>query len=311
MANDFYTPTGAPSRGSGVTSSPVNSEFALIAQAFSKFAALTGNNSGFVRVNSGATGQEAVQPTGTGLVVLNNAPTLVAPTLGVATVTSINGVAITAVAAATLAMANGSTLTTIGAFSATLTFSAATSVTFPTSGTLGTLAGAESLSNKTIVAPIITGVSAAPTAAVDTNTTQLATTAFVLAQAASQADMETASSLTKFTPPGRLHNHPGVSKGWVKARFDGAYEVAYNVSSITDVGAGRITVVWNVDFSSTHYCVGATAQLDPAGTAASTVIAQIFTSGTGAGQIDVIALRMSDFTGVDVNYLHVFAFGDQ
>lgn len=45
-------------------------------------------------------------------------------------------------------------------------------------GTLATLAGAESLTNKTIVSPALTGTPVAPTAAPGTNTTQLATTAF-------------------------------------------------------------------------------------------------------------------------------------
>src|SRR5512139_3643741 len=67
---------------------------------------------------------------------------------------------------------DASTLTISGAFATTLTVSGATSVTLPTSGTLATLAS-----------PTFTGVPAAPTATVGTNTTQIATTAFVLANA--------------------------------------------------------------------------------------------------------------------------------
>ena len=75
--------------------------------------------------------------TGSGGIVLATSPTLVTPTLGVASATSINKVTITAPATgSTLTLADGSTLATSGAFSLTLTTTATTNVTLPTSGTL-------------------------------------------------------------------------------------------------------------------------------------------------------------------------------
>ena len=75
--------------------------------------------------------------TGSGGIVLATSPTLVTPTLGVASATSINKVTITAPATgSTLTLADGSTLATSGAFSLTLTTTAATNVTLPPSGTL-------------------------------------------------------------------------------------------------------------------------------------------------------------------------------
>lgn len=89
--------------------------------------------------------------TGSGSLVFATSPTLVTPTLGVATATSVNKVALTAPAtSATLTLADGSTLATSGANSLTLTTTGATSVTLPTTGTLATLAGSETLTNKTI-----------------------------------------------------------------------------------------------------------------------------------------------------------------
>lgn len=67
----------------------------------------------------------------------------------------------------------GGSFATSGAFTTTLTVTGNTNVTLPTAGTLAILAS-----------PTFTGTPAAPTAAVDTNTTQIATTAFVVAQAA-------------------------------------------------------------------------------------------------------------------------------
>ena len=77
--------------------------------------------------------------TGTGVNVFATSPTLVTPVLGVATATSINKVTFTGPATgSTLTLVEGSTLATSGAFSLTLTTTAASNVTLPTAGTLTT-----------------------------------------------------------------------------------------------------------------------------------------------------------------------------
>ena len=55
-----------------------------------------------------------------------------------------------------MAIADGGSLNTSGAYGITLTSTATTSVTLPTSGTLATLAGTESFTNKTITNPTVT-----------------------------------------------------------------------------------------------------------------------------------------------------------
>lgn len=55
----------------------------------------------------------------------------------------------------------GGNLTTSGAYATTLTMTGATSVTLPTTGTLATLAGSESLSNKTITSSSFSGTTGA------------------------------------------------------------------------------------------------------------------------------------------------------
>jgi hypothetical protein len=52
----------------------------------------------------------------------------------------------------------GGNLATSGAFNLTASLTGNTSVTFPTTGTLATLAGAETLSNKSLTSPSVTGV---------------------------------------------------------------------------------------------------------------------------------------------------------
>jgi len=75
--------------------------------------------------------------TGTGSLVFANTPTLVTPTIGDATATTINKLTITApTTSATLTLVTGSTLITSGAHSLTLTTTADTTVTFPTTGLL-------------------------------------------------------------------------------------------------------------------------------------------------------------------------------
>ena len=68
----------------------------------------------------------------------------------------------------------GGNLTTSGAFATTLTSTATTSVTLPTTGILSTLAGTETLANKTLTSPVlITPALGTPASGVLTNATGL------------------------------------------------------------------------------------------------------------------------------------------
>lgn len=143
---------------------------------------------------------------GSGAVVLVTSATLVTPTLGAASATSINKVAITAPASsATLTIANGKTLTAnnsltfAGTDATTITFQGTdtyvgrtttdtfTNKTFDTAGTgnsfkiNGTAITAVTGTGAAVLAvsPALTGTPTAPTAATNTSTTQIATTAFV------------------------------------------------------------------------------------------------------------------------------------
>lgn len=99
---------------------------------------IVAGTTGTLTVARGGTG--STTSTGTGTVVLATGPTLVTPTLGVATATSINKVAITAPAtSATLTIANGKTLTANNS----LTLAGADGKTLTTNNSL-TLAGTDS-----------------------------------------------------------------------------------------------------------------------------------------------------------------------
>lgn len=129
--------------------------------------------------------------------------------------------------------------------------------------------------------------------------------------AASQAEMEAASSTTVYASPGRTQYHPGVAKAWITFNGTGtpAVRAAYNVdSSITDNGTGDYTVSWTTDFSSINYCIAAFC----AGSASDSYVASEGGSGSNpaVGSIRV-QCQQTNGTQVDQEFVMITAFGDQ
>ena len=154
----------------------------------------------------------------------------------------------------------------------------------------------------------------AVTGALSASTSVTATTAVLGATAggamvATQAQQETPTATNLLVSPGRQHFHPGMSKGWAEIDSAAGLEANYNVSSITDGGAGTFTVNWATDFNGGLYNVLATAVSTPVGTSATTFVAQI-SNTMAAGTLTVLTLRMSDFSAQDVSHTMVTAFGD-
>ena len=86
--------------------------------------------------------------------------------------------------------------------------------------------------------------------------------------AASQAQMETATSNTVAVTPLNTNWHPGVVKTWLKCSGDGTtINASHNITSITDTGTGIVTVTIATDFSSANYCITGTAQNSSSGAA--------------------------------------------
>jgi hypothetical protein len=81
-----------------------------------------------------------------------------------------------------VANSTNNTITFTGNYPLGITLASPTSIALPATGTLATLAGTETLTNKTLTSPTFTGTPIAPTAASGTNTTQLATTEFVVGE---------------------------------------------------------------------------------------------------------------------------------
>jgi hypothetical protein len=140
-------------------------------------------------------------------------------------------------------------------------------------GTAVTLTGTQTLTNKTLTAPTIASANLTTAltlaGAAGTNGQVLTsagaglpswTTPSGLA-AATQAEMETATSNTVAATPLNTNWHPGVVKTWLKCSGDGlTINASRNITSITDTSAGIVTVTIATDFSSANYSINGTAQ---------------------------------------------------
>lgn len=81
--------------------------------------------------------------------------------------------------------------------------------------------------------------------------------------AASQAQMEAASSTSVYATPGRTQYHPGVAKFWGKVTYSGGtptLAVNHNVAGIVDNATGECTFTIGTDFSGANYAVAGAAR---------------------------------------------------
>jgi len=139
------------------------------------------------------------------------------------------------------------------------------------------------------------------------------------ASAASQADMETATSNTVFSTPGRQQFHPGHPKAWVVFNGTGtvAIDASYNVTSITDNGVGDYTVNFTTAFADGFYagmgtCGNEVSQNYLSATAAYIMGPQAVPTttswrfGTGQGAVSAEPGVRADMSNISVAF-----FGDQ
>jgi len=131
---------------------------------------------------------------------------------------------------------------------------------------------------------------------------------------ASQAQMETATSLVTMVTPGRTQYHPGVAKAWIV--YNGATDsvlASYNMDAPTKNGTGDYSFTFTTDMSSANYAVTFGGLLWT--NANQTASASIFNGTTPAStgfRVETNGIGGAvNQTRQDVTSLCIVCFGDQ
>jgi hypothetical protein len=133
------------------------------------------------------------------------------------------------------------------------------------------------------------------------------TTTAGIIEMAVQAEMEAENSGFAVTPD-VLRFGPTSCKAWVVGDFAAGITVSYNVSSLTDGGAGIVTVSWGNDFSTGNYTTLGQAYGD-----ATTpyVVTRNVAGGVSSVDANFRCFESSNGTLADATNWSIAAFGDQ
>ena len=104
----------------------------------------------------------------------------------------------------------------------------------------------------------------------------------------------------------------GTVKGWVNFNGVGALAVndSFNVTSVTDNGAGDYTVNWDTDFANTDYCwSGAVRDSSPAANGSGRNVTAFDSDSKTAGALQIRTIENS--APIDSPEVSVMAIGDQ
>lgn len=127
------------------------------------------------------------------------------------------------------------------------------------------------------------------------------------ATAASQAQMEAASANDVMATPANMNWHPGMAKAWLKCGVAGNVLASYNITSITDDGAGLVTVTIATDFSGTNFAILVTASRN----AGATFGTMIVNTSIAAGSFQANGFDTTSGAASDPTTWHFVLFGDQ
>ena len=238
MANEYYDHIGAPPVGSQLSSAVVRAEFGKIEAGMDKLPVLATSANKIVVVNSAGTQLVATDtPDINGGTIDGASVGAVTPSSGAfTTLSASSSAAVPTVAADTNTTAAASTAFVIGqAASATPVMDGVAAVGVSTRFARGDHVHASDTSKANLAGPTFTGAPSAPTAAVDTNTTQLATTAFVLAQASSVSPANNGSATvgvsTRYARDDHVHASDSTKANLASPTFTGTVTVPAPVNA--------------------------------------------------------------------------------
>lgn len=132
---------------------------------------------------------------------------------------------------------------------------------------------------------------------------------------ATQANQETGTSTTALVTSGRQHYHPSAAKCWAKVSISAgtpSLAASYNISSISDVGTGKVGFTLSTAFSSADWCCVASTER-PSGEASG--VAFSVDTGTQTSSAVTIEARgtgqQANAVLTDQASVYMLGFGDQ
>lgn len=133
---------------------------------------------------------------------------------------------------------------------------------------------------------------------------------------ATEAEMETGTDTGRAVVPGRQHRHAGHPKFWALVSNPGgvpSLTSSYNVTSITDTAAGRLTVTIATDFSSADWCCVPSGDFDISG--GFLFVVGVDSGSRAVGSVIIECVATNDAGGgviaADPPAWHIVGYGDQ